>query len=242
MLSDLVVRNRRALPPVFVAPKMSALHDRWVWLMTAGGLPDVLPDGLREEARVVLPRYEATCASAGAATIGRWLFVVNGALSPPVGEEEFRERADAIAAALEDLPAALFTRATAGEAAAEWKHFPGAAMIVELFHERSVELRTVRASLRSIANAPDPPPPVPEMSLEERERATAGVRAALDRIDAEQRAARTAVWQPTPVADAELLAMWEAEAAKPGASVATLMRRDGLRRKLGIDAADGTDS
>ena len=148
----------RPLPVALTEPRVSPVL--WGYVRDAQrGAIDAAPDAVRAEPRRLLPIYERAAAPAGPGAVVQWLVDVNLGLAPPLGEELFRSRAGAVADAVADMPAALFTDQTRREAVCTWEFFPGAAAIEALLGARGRELRAVVDALRRVVSTPPPSPP-----------------------------------------------------------------------------------
>ena len=108
-------------------------------------MPDVTP-ALREEALALLPLVRRAAARRSEADIRSWLVPINAAVAKPLQPKEFVVRAEAIAEALADLPAACFTKELRGQVLQTAVWWPsGAEIRAKLVGRGSAVLGMLRA-------------------------------------------------------------------------------------------------
>lgn len=117
--------------------------------------PLALPPHLRTEALNAADRFANLLVAVEPDTVRRWLLPVNAAVRNPLSADDFNTRAAAIAVAVADLPACVFTASAQREALATFQFFPSGADVRALLEPQANELRRPFHALRRIAMQDD---------------------------------------------------------------------------------------
>lgn len=112
--------------------------------------PLALPPHLRTEALNAADRFANLLVAVEPDTVRRWLLPVNAAVRNPLSADDFNTRAAAIAVAVADLPACVFTAPAQREALATFQFFPSGADVRALLEPQANELRRPLHALRRI--------------------------------------------------------------------------------------------
>ncbi|MDE2022164.1 MAG: hypothetical protein KGI71_04640 [Patescibacteria group bacterium] len=122
---------------------------------------EAVPAHVQTEARGIIPQLEALCCPAGADLVRHWLLPINSAVSQPLGPEDFDARAAAIAAAVGDMPMAVFMPRNQAEAMRTWRWFPSAADVADFLGPKARVFTGPLWALRQVAEGRPETEPTP---------------------------------------------------------------------------------
>lgn len=239
-MSDLA--KRPSTQPIPAAPAMSnwlrqAMHDATNPHPDIGNSLADLPRAVRDEAARAKERLEAHLRPADPADWRRFLMPLGAVVqNPPTGENLERDMR-ALAFAMPDMPAAIFTTDRQREAIRRFKFWPRPAELSEWLAPAATAARAPLHGLRRIIEAK--PAERPTQSPEERARISQGLRDLAAELKGRETTAtdRPAI-NPRPLSDGALLESYRRQlaAAETAAKPAIETRIRALEQRIAAAA------
>ena len=181
-------------PTTLAAPRISWRLDVCITDAWQGRPIQRPPPMVQDEAKRALAVLEAMCERAPRGVILAWLAGVSAGCSVPLYGNALSERSEAVADAVDHLPAAVFNRETRGEVNRAFAFFPGAADVYSILEPKCRNWLRDRGALRKVVGTVEASP-APSLTDAERDAIVARSRAAREALEAErvEREARIAV-------------------------------------------------
>ena len=151
-MSNVIPFGSGVMPASPALPPPSSTLGWYAHLVLGGRFSDPIPLPVIEEAKRLLPAYEAACAPVLEQWVDLWLTELAAQVAgSETDDTKIAERLKGVMRASGDLPASSFSGDTLATAMRKFTWWPGTAEIDAIVRPASADLRRTRNALRMVA-------------------------------------------------------------------------------------------